>query len=101
VVLELEKAKLQRMDYRTLMDLALSKNIRVLEAKGLDMRRGIRFRKDGRDWIAVDSDLPMNEKTRALGFLLKEDPRFTADAVEKLGEFGAVGTMTPVLTLCC
>ena len=97
----MEKAKLQRMDYRTLMDLALSRNVRVLEAKGLDMRKGIRFHKDGTDWIAVDMDLPVNEKTRALGFLLNEDSRFTADAMEKMGEFGKAVPMTPVLTLCC
>lgn len=83
------------------MDLALSRNVRVLEARGLDMRKGIRFHKDGTDWIAVDMDLPVNEKIRALGFLLNEGSRFTADAMAKVGASGPSVPMTPVLTLCC
>ena len=96
----MEKSKHSRIDYRTLIDLASSRNIKFVEASGLDTRRGIRFRRDGSDWIAVDSDLPVEEKIRTLGFLLEND---TVTMATKVGinDFSSAGSMMPVLTLCC
>ena len=61
-------------DFQRLLDLAKSRNIEVIEAVGLDERCGLRFRKSGKEYIAVNSNLPDNEKTRALGFLLEKEP---------------------------
>lgn len=95
------KSTLHRMDFRTLMDLARSKNIKVVEARGLDTRRGVRFHKDGSEWIAMDSDLSMTEKIRTLGFLLGKEP---AEAASEMGfrtDSAGGNSMTHVLTLCC
>lgn len=94
------RKKASRLDYTTLRDLARSRNIKYVEARGLDTRRGVRFTKDGLDWIAVDSDLPVNEKIRALGFLLEYEP---AEVAETLGFKNRLegGSLTPVLTMCC
>jgi hypothetical protein len=97
----MEKSKHSRIDYRTLIDLASTRNIRFVEARGLDTRRGIRFRKDGSDWIAVDSDLPAEEKIRTLVFLLENDPVTMAAKVGLKSDFSSAGAMIPVLTLCC
>ncbi len=94
------RKKASRLDYTALRDLARSRNIKYVEARGLDTRRGVRFTKDGYDWIAVDSDLPVNEKIRALGFLLEYEP---VEVAETLGFKGRLegGSLTPVLTMCC
>ena len=101
VKFEMEKIKQKEstLDYPTLRDLARSRNIKYVEARGLDTRKGVRFTKDGIDWIAVDSDLPVKEKIRTLGYLLENEP---ATIAEKVG-FKEIDTssMTPVLTLCC
>ena len=72
--MEKRHKKANRLDYATLCDLARSRYVKYVEAGGLDTRKGVRFTKDGVDWIAVDSDLPVNEKIRALGFLLENEP---------------------------
>ncbi len=98
--MEDKRRKASRLDYTTLRDLARSRNITYVEARGLDLRRGVRFSKDGRDWIAVDSDLPVGEKIRALGFLLENEPAAVAEAIgfkDKLEQ----SSVTPVLTMCC
>ncbi len=96
----MEKQKASMLDYPTLCDLARSRNIRFVEAKGLDTRKGVRFTKDGSEWIAVDSDLPIKEKIRTLGYLLENEP---ATAAAKLGfkTETEANSLTPVLTLCC
>jgi hypothetical protein len=86
-----------QLDYQALCDLAKSRNIKYVEAKGLDLRKGIRFHKDGSEWIAVDIDLSENEKIRTLGFLLENKP---ATVAENVGIHMEVDK-TPVLTLCC
>ena len=71
-----------------------------MEARGLDTRKGVRFTKDGSEWIAVDSELSVGEKIRTLGYLLENEP---ATIAEKVGfkEATRAGSLTPVLTLCC
>jgi hypothetical protein len=101
VVFDMEKTKQKAsaLDYPTLCDLARSRNIRYMEARGLDTRKGIRFTKDGSDWIAVDSDLSVTEKIRTLGYLLENELRTVA---EKVGfDKEHISSLTPVLTLCC
>jgi len=89
--------KASMIDYTTLRDLARSRNIMYIEARGLDTRRGIRFTKDRLEYIAVDEDLPVKEKIRTLGYLLENEPAVMA---EKVGFKGGLGSsMTPVLTL--
>lgn len=97
----MEKSKLCEMDYGALVLLAGSMDIKVVEVRGLDSRRGIRFCHEGSEWILLDRDLPRKEKNRTLGFLLSNE---RADFAKKLGIKSGVeggGGMTPVLTLCC
>jgi len=98
--MEKRKQKASMLDYSALCDLARSRNVRYVEARGLDTRKGVRFSKDGSDWIAVDSDLPVKEKIRTLGYLLENEPATIAAKVgfEKKLE---VSSLSPVLTLCC
>jgi hypothetical protein len=99
-VMEKRNQKASTLAYEGLCDLARSRNIRYVEARGLDTRKGVRFWKDGSDWIAVDSDLPVKEKIRTLGYLLENEP---ATIAAKVGiKMGAeIGSLMPVLTLCC
>ena len=97
----MEKSGLHRMDYPTLIDLARSQNIKYVEARGLDTRRGVRFHKNGSEWIAVDSDLRVNEKIRTLGFLLENEPAEVAKEMGFKTDFDESNPMTHVLTLCC
>lgn len=60
----------------------------------------MRFTRDGRDWIAVDRDLPVNEKIRALGFLLEHEPAAVAEIVGLKSRIEQ-SSLTPVLTMCC
>lgn len=96
----MEKQKASRLDYTTLRDLARSRNIIYLEARGLDARKGVRFTKGGREWIAVDSELPVNEKIRALGYLLENEPASVAETVGLKSKLEG-SSLTPVLTMCC
>ena len=89
-----------QVDYQGLRDLAKSRNIKYVEAKGLDLRKGVRFHKDGREWIAVDIDLPESEKIRTLGYLLENEPAAVASGIGiQMGD--ETSSLTPVLTLCC
>ncbi len=99
--MEKRTRKASTLDYPTLRDLARSRNIRYVEARGLDTRKGVRFRKDGSDWIAVDSDLSVREKIRTLGYLLETTPTNMATTVGIKGEFSEMSSLSPVLTLCC
>ncbi len=99
-VMEKRKQKASTLDYPALCDLARSRNIRYVEARGLDTRKGVRFRKDGSDWIAVDSDLPVEEKIRALAYLLENEPAAIA-AKAGINMGAGISSMMPVLTLCC
>jgi hypothetical protein len=103
VEIEMEKSrkKVSTLDYTTLRELARSRNIRYVEARGLDLRKGVRFQKDGSDWIAVDSDLPVKEKIRALGFLLENEPAGVAARIGIKEGFSEKNSGMPVLTLCC
>ncbi len=64
-------AESKSFSYSDLVDLASSQNIRVVDADGLEDNCGLRFSKDGSEYIAISSDLPESEKTRALGYLLE------------------------------
>ena len=79
--MEEKKQKASTLDYTALRDLARSRNIKFIEARGLDTRKGVRFSKDGSDWIAVDSDLSVSEKIRTLGYLLENEPATVAEKV--------------------
>jgi hypothetical protein len=72
-----------------LFELARSKNIRVIEAEGLGDKSGLRYRKRGVEWIILNSSMSDNEKMRAMGHLLEEDPSVveldTAKIAEQLG----------------
>lgn len=61
------------VDLKGLLELARSRNIKVIEVGGLDDRSGLRFQKSGIEWIALNSALADSEKRRALGFLLEND----------------------------
>ncbi len=97
----MKRASLHRTDYTTLLDLARTANIKVVEVKGLDTRNGVRFHKDGLDWIAVNSDLPIEEKTRVVGFLMEKN---AGDVARDLGGSWRARCNDGdgcVLTLCC
>jgi hypothetical protein len=100
-VMKERTTKASTLDYRTLLDLARSRDIRYVEARGLDTRKGVRFWKDGSDWIAVDSDLPVDEKIRTLGYLLENEPTTMAARVGIRVDSSETSSLNPVLTLCC
>jgi hypothetical protein len=62
------------MDYDGLFELARSRRVKVIEAEDLGGSSGLCFNKEGSEWIAIDSRLPISEKARALGFLLEKYP---------------------------
>lgn len=97
----METSSLHRMDYRTLVDLARTHAIQVVEARGLDTRNGVRFFKNGREWIALNEDLPIEEKTRALGYLLYHSPGTVAERMGMPAGFSGGDSQSYVLTLCC
>jgi hypothetical protein len=66
--------KISALDYEGLLELAKSSRVKVIEAQGLGQRSGISFNKAGSEWIAIDSSLPLGEKSRVLGFLLEHYP---------------------------
>lgn len=72
-----------------LIELAASRSIRVIEAEGLGQKSGLRYQKNGVEWIALNSSMSDNEKRRAMGFLLEENPTFveldTAKIARQLG----------------
>lgn len=77
------------MTLQDFFDLARSKDIRVIEAEGLGQKSGLRYQKNGVEWIVLNSSLSEEEKIRAMGFLLEENPRFieldTAKIARQLG----------------
>ena len=99
--MEKSRSKASVLDYPTLIDLARSRNIKFVEARGLDTRKGVRFRHEGREWIAVDSDLPIGERIRTLGYLLENEPTHVGAEIGIKGDFSEAGSIAPVLTLCC
>jgi hypothetical protein len=99
--MEESKHKTSFIDYPTLIDLARSRNIKFVEARGLDTRKGIRFGRNGSQWIAVDADLPLKEKVRTLGYLLENEPAKVAARIGMKVGFSGTSSMSPVLTLCC
>jgi hypothetical protein len=58
--------------YENLMEIAASRQIRVVEVAETSGKDGMRFHLEGQDWIAINSDLSINEKIRSLGFLLED-----------------------------
>ncbi|GLI35394.1 MAG: hypothetical protein GX433_10910 [Deltaproteobacteria bacterium] len=100
-LMEKIRCKTSTLDYTTLRELAQSRNVKYVEARGLDMRKGVRFHKDGSDWIAVDAGLPVEEKIRTLGYLLENEPASMAARIGMKGDFSETSSLTPVLTLCC
>jgi hypothetical protein len=97
----MKRASLQRTDYTTLLDLARTANFKVVEARGLDTRNGIRFHRNGLDWIAINSDLSIREKTRVLGFLMGRSASDVAGNFGKSWGFACSTGTGCVLTLCC
>jgi hypothetical protein len=74
VVMEMTGRKTRALDYAGLLELAKSRRVKVIDAQGLGQRSGVSFNKAGSEWIAIDSSLPLSERTRALGFLLEHYP---------------------------
>ena len=72
-----------------LFELARSKHIRVIEAEGLGDKSGLRFQKRGVETIVLNSSMSDDEKRRAMGYLLEEDPSVveldTGKIAERLG----------------
>ena len=77
------------LDLQGLLELARSKGIRVIEAEGLGDKSGLRYQKRGVEHIVLNSSMTDNEKLRALGHLLEEDPSVveldTGKIAEQLG----------------
>jgi hypothetical protein len=77
------------MSLKDLFELASSRNIRVIEAEGLGQKSGLRYQKNGVEWIVLNVSMSETEKTRAMGFLLEENPTFkeldTAKIARQLG----------------
>ena len=77
------------VDLQELFELARSKNIRVIEAEGLGDKSGLRFQKRGVETIVLNSSMSDDEKIRAMGHLLEEDPSVveldTGKVAEQLG----------------
>jgi len=97
----MRETDVDRTEYEKLIKLAEDRNIKCAEARGLDTRRGVRFSRDGQDWIVLDSDLSVKEKTRAVGFLLQNEP---ADAAVRAGLYedrSEARSAGIVHTLCC
>jgi hypothetical protein len=73
-------------DLQALFELARSKGIRVIEAEGLGDKSGLRYQKRGIETIVLNSSLSDNEKMRALGHLLEENPRFMELDTHKIAQ---------------
>lgn len=84
------------LSLRELSELAGSRNIRVIEAEGLGKKSGLRYQKNGVEWIVLNSAMSENEKTRALGFLLEENPEFTElDFAKVARQLGLISLQCP------
>ena len=77
------------MNLQEFFELARSRNIRVIEAEGLGKKSGLRYRKNGVEWIVLNSSMSDNEKIRTMGSLLEENPKVkeldTAKIARQLG----------------
>jgi hypothetical protein len=77
------------MNLQELFELAASRNIRAIEAEGLGEKSGLRYQKNGVEWIVLNSSMSDTEKIRAMGSLLGENPRVieldTAKIARQLG----------------
>jgi hypothetical protein len=89
VVVPMEDETRKPVGLQELFELAGSKNIRVIEAEGLGDKSGLRFQKRGVETIVLNSSMSDDEKIRAMGYLLEEDPSAveldTAKVAEQLG----------------
>ena len=83
------------VDLQELLELARSKNIRVIEAEGLGDKSGLRFQKRGVETIVLNSSMSDNEKVRAMGYLLEED----SSAVEL--DTGKIAEQLGLISLQC
>jgi len=84
------------MNLQEFLELAGSKNIRVIEAEGLGEKSGLRYKKNGVEWIVLNSSMSENEKMRAMGFLLEENPRFIElDTVKIARQLGLISLQCP------
>lgn len=84
------------MNLQEFLELAGSKNIRVIEAEGLGEKSGLRYQKNGVEWIVLNSSMSENEKMRAMGFLLEENPRFIElDTVKIARQLGLISLQCP------
>jgi hypothetical protein len=79
-----------------LLELARSRNIRVIEAEGLGDKSGLRYQKRGVEFIVLNSSLSDNEKTRAMGHLLEENPRVAELDTHKIAQqLGLISLQCP------
>ena len=83
-------------DLQEFLELARSKNIRVIEAEGLGDKSGLRYQKRGVEFIVLNSSLSDNEKTRAMGHLLEENPRVAELDTHKIAQqLGLISLQCP------
>jgi hypothetical protein len=89
VVVPMEDETRKPMNLQEFFELARSKNIRVIEAEGLGDKSGLRFQKRGVETIVLNSSMSDDEKIRAMGYLLEENPEVieldTAKIARQLG----------------
>jgi hypothetical protein len=84
------------VDLQELLELARSKSIRVIEAEGLGGKSGLRYQKRGIEHIVLNSSMSDNEKMRALGFLLEENPSVVELDTHKIAEqLGLISLQCP------
>lgn len=93
--------KQSAIDYEGLIELAKSREITVVEMEDLEGKCGIRFQKNGKNWIAISAGQPVSEKIRALGFLLENYPGWTGSEAAFPGEPLAGGEDTYLSSLRC
>ena len=83
--------------YDNLRELAASRQIRVIEVSEISGKNGMHFHSQGQDWIAINSNLPINEKIRSLGFLLEDAQTREGQASE--GSAQVVSLQCPIIDL--
>jgi hypothetical protein len=84
------------MNLQEFFELARSKNIRVIEAEGLGEKSGLRYQKNGVEWIVLNSSMSENEKMRTMGSLLEDNPRFTELDTGKIArQLGLISLQCP------
>ena len=84
------------MGLQDLIELAGSRGIRVIEAEGLGEKSGLRYQKRGVEFIVLNSSLSDNEKMRAMGHLLEENPRVAELDTHKIAQqLGLISLQCP------